>query len=70
MNAVDALLIALVVSKVLLLTVIYFLWRSNTRLKEANHIIFLMRRRGMINEEELEELRKNASAPTNYNRTS
>jgi len=61
MTIATALLIALVVSKVLLLTVIYFLWRSNTRLKEANHIIFLMRRRGIINEKDIEELRKTAS---------
>lgn len=64
MTAVNALLLALVVSKVLLITIIYFLWRSNTRLKEANHIIFLMRRRGVINEKDLEELRKTPLVPT------
>lgn len=62
MSTVDALLLALIVSKVILITVIYFLWRSNTRLREANHIIFLMRRRGLLNEKDLEELRKTASS--------
>ena len=66
MSSTDALLLALIVSKVLLITVIYFLWRSNTRLKEANHIIFLMRRRGIINEKDLEELRKTAARPNNH----
>jgi hypothetical protein len=61
MSAVNALLLALVVSKVLLISVIYFLWKSNSRLKEANHIIFLMRRRGIVNEKDLEELRKAAN---------
>jgi hypothetical protein len=65
MTIATALLIALLVSKVLLITVIYFLWRSNRRLREANHIIFLMRRRGIINEKDLEELRKGASATPN-----
>ncbi len=64
MTLTTALLIALLVSKALLIAVIYFLWRSNSRLKEANHIIFLMRRRGIINEKELEELRKSATVPS------
>jgi hypothetical protein len=64
MSAVNALLLALVVSKVLLISVIYFLWKSNSRLKEANHIIFLMRRRGIVNEKDLEELRKAATKQT------
>lgn len=64
MSTVNALLFALIVSKVILITVIYFLWRSNTRLREANHIIFLMRRRGVVNEKDLEELRKIASSKT------
>jgi hypothetical protein len=64
MSAVNALLLALVVSKVLLISVIYFLWKSNSRLKEANHIIFLMRRRGIVNEKDLEELRKAANQQT------
>ncbi|MFC5539066.1 hypothetical protein ACFPQ1_32465 [Rhodocytophaga aerolata] len=63
MTATTLLLLALIVSKILLLTVIFFLWRSNTRLKEANHIIFLMRRRGIINEKDLEDLRKTAVKP-------
>jgi uncharacterized membrane protein len=68
MSTVAALLIALLVSKVLLLTVIFFLWRSNGRLKEANHIIFLMRRRGIINEKDLEELRKKAASQSSNNK--
>jgi hypothetical protein len=64
MTTTTLLLLALIVSKILLLTVIFFLWRSNTRLKEANHIIFLMRRRGIINEKDLEELRKSAVKPS------
>lgn len=64
MSVLNALLLALVVSKVLLVSLIYFLWRSNSRLKEANHIIFLMRRRGIINERELEELKKAAAGQT------
>jgi hypothetical protein len=59
MDSTTILIIALIVSKVLLLTILYFLWRSNTRLKEANHIIFLMKRRGIINEKQLAELKKN-----------
>ena len=65
MTPITALLTALIVSKVLLITVIYFLWRTNKNLKEANHIIFLMRRRGVINEKDLEELRKAAANPNN-----
>ena len=68
MTIATALLIALIVSKVLLITVIYFLWRSNSRLREANHIIFLMRRRGIINEKDLEELRKTVSTPSKLNK--
>ncbi len=64
MTLTTALIIALLVSKALLIAVIYFLWRSNTRLKEANHIIFLMRRRGIINEKDLEELRKTIALPS------
>jgi hypothetical protein len=52
-------IIALAINQTLLLLVIYFLWRSNTRLREANHMIFLMKRRSTINEKHLEELRKN-----------
>ncbi len=64
MTLTTALIIALLVSKALLIAIIYFLWRSNTRLKEANHIIFLMRRRGIINEKDLEELRKTIALPS------
>jgi hypothetical protein len=52
------LIVALLVTKVLLLGVIYLLWRSNSRLKEANRMIFMMKRKGLINEKQLEELRK------------
>ncbi len=52
------LIVALVVTKVLLLGVIYLLWRSNTRLREANRMIFMMKRKGLINEKQLEELRR------------
>ena len=55
------LIVALVITKVLLLAVIYFLWRSNTRLKEANRMIFMMKRKGLINEKQLEELRRTGS---------
>ena len=55
------LIVALVVTKVLLVAVIYFLWRSNTRLKEANRMIFMMKRKGLINEKQLEELRRASS---------
>jgi len=58
MDLTTVLIAALVVSKILLLAVIYFLWRSNTRLKEANQIIFMMKRRGIVNEKQLEELRR------------
>lgn len=69
MSTAEALIIALVISKVLLITVIYFLWRSNTRLREANHIIFLMRIRGLINENDIEELRKVASTQQKSNKS-
>ena len=58
MSLTTLLIVALVVTKVLLLAVIYFLWRSNTRLKEANQMIFMMKRKGLINEKQLEELRR------------
>jgi|GEM_PF-2981769 len=58
MTLTTLLIVALVVTKVLLLAVIYFLWRSNTRLKEANQMIFMMKRKGLINEKQLEELRR------------
>jgi hypothetical protein len=61
MDLLTLLIIALVVSKVLLLTVIYFLWRTNTRLKEANHMLFLLKRRGFINEQQLESLKNTDS---------
>ncbi len=58
MELSTVLIVALVVTKVLLLGVIYLLWRSNTRLKEANRMIFMMKRKGLINETQLEELRR------------
>ncbi len=58
MSLTTLLIVALVVTKVLLVGVIYFLWRSNTRLKEANRMIFMMKRKGLINEKQLEELRR------------
>ncbi|QHT68958.1 hypothetical protein GXP67_21050 [Rhodocytophaga rosea] len=58
MDLLSVLFILLLITKAILLVVIYFLWRSNSRLKEANHIIFLMKRRGIINEKLLEEIRK------------
>jgi hypothetical protein len=58
MSLTTLLIVALVVTKVLLVAVIYFLWRSNTRLKEANQMIFMMKRKGLINEKQLEELRR------------
>jgi hypothetical protein len=58
MSLTTLLIVALVVTKVLLVTVIYLLWRSNTRLKEANQMIFMMKRKGLINEKQLEELRR------------
>jgi hypothetical protein len=67
MSTIDALLLALIVSKVVLITVIYFLWRSNSRLREANHIIFLMKRRGIVNEKDLEELRNKATGQDKEN---
>jgi len=59
------LIIALIILKVSFLTIIYFLWRANTRLKEVNHIIFLMRRSGLINERDIEEIAKAGSKPNN-----
>jgi hypothetical protein len=61
MSSNTLLIAALVVTKVLLVAVIYFLWRSNTRLKEANRMIFMMKRKGLINEKQLEELRRASS---------
>jgi hypothetical protein len=61
MSSNTLLIVALVVTKVLLVAVIYFLWRSNTRLKEANRMIFMMKRKGLINEKQLEELRRASS---------
>jgi hypothetical protein len=58
MQLIHVLIAALIVTKVLLGAVIYFLWRSNTRLKEANQMIFMMKRKGLINEKQLEELRR------------
>jgi hypothetical protein len=37
------------------------LWAPNTRLKEANRMIFMMKRKGLINEKQLEELRRASS---------
>lgn len=58
MELIYVLIAALVVTKVLLVAALYFLWRSNTRLKEANQMIFMMKRKGLINEKQLEELRR------------
>jgi hypothetical protein len=61
MNLLSFLIIGLIGLKALLLIVTYFLWRSSTRLRDANRMIFLMKRGGTINEKNSEELKNSKS---------
>jgi hypothetical protein len=61
MNLLSFLIIGLIGLKALLLIVTYFLWRSSTRLRDTNRMIFLMKRGGTINEKNLEELKNSKS---------